>query len=295
MTMTQMARNPRKLFLRAARMLWVPALAAGLALPAAAQVDKTFAVAVRPVVTVSNPHGRIEVKSWKQAQVRVAAQHGSRVEVDADQVGNRIEIVTHALAEGLPAAELMTVYTVTVPEETELHVRTDSGSVVVERVFGDMTFETVAADVELREVAGYLLIKTVGGTLKCIRCAGRIEFTSISGSAEMIQPVSSNVRLFTNSGTIYFDGEFVRGGVYVLKTYSGPIEVRFSENDSFNLTATSVNGEVSSEASLRPPAHSRSGVRPRGPAASLLGTYNEGYAKVELTSFLGRISIRKRN
>jgi DUF4097 and DUF4098 domain-containing protein YvlB len=293
MTMKEKAPASRKI-LAAARLLVLPLLL-GLALPAAAQVDKRFAVDVRPVVTVRNPHGKIEVKSWTQPQVHVVAQHGARVEVDAEQIGNRVEIVTHSLAEGLSAADLLTTYTITVPEETELHVRTDSGGVFVERVFGDMTFDTVAADLELREVAGYLVIKTIGGTLTCVRCAGRIEFTSISGSARMIQPVSSNVRLQTTSGQIFFDGEFVRGGAYILKTHSGPIEVRFSENDSFNLNATSVYGQVDSQATLRPPAHARGGIRPRSTSSSLLGTHNEGYAKVELTSFFGRISIRKRN
>jgi len=278
------------------RTIWYGALLlVGAALPASAHhIEKRFQVQPRPVVTVRNWHGKITVKSWPKQEVAVVADHASeRIEVDAEQAGNRIDVLTHLLSENVSPEQLEATGEITVPEETELYVGTDSGSAVVERVAGDMTFDTVAANVNLTEVSGYLVIKSVGGSLACIRCAGRIEFNSISGNAVLAQPVSSNVRLQTSSGRIFFDGDFLRGGVYVFRTYSGPIEVRFSDSDSFQLTATSVNGQVDSEAKLQPPKHNR-----RPPASrlsnSLVGTFNEGLARVDLTSFSGPIKIRKR-
>jgi DUF4097 and DUF4098 domain-containing protein YvlB len=275
--------------------LAAPLLLLGLAAPASAhRIEKRFPVELRPVVTIRNFHGRVNVKSWQKPEVLVVAEHVSeKSEVDADQVGNRIDIVTHLVTENVGAAELEANYEITVPEETELQVKTDSGWVVIERVAGDMTIDTVTANVDLKEVAGYLVIRTNEGSLVCFRCAGRIDFRSTSGSATFTQPLSSNVRASTlSNGRITFDGDFLRGGMYKFQTYNGPIEVRFSEKDSFDLSAAT-QGKVENQATLKPPTHSR---RLSSPFAknSLFGTYNDGQARVELTSFNGTIRILRR-
>ncbi len=258
-------------------------------------VDKKFDVSMRPVVSVRNDNGRITVKSWSKNQVQVIADHASeKVEVDADQRGNRIDIVTHVLNQSLTPEELKADFQINVPEETELQIKNDAGNIAVFRVSGDMTFETVLSDVNLEEVAGYLVVKTVSGSLQCLRCAGRLELSSISGNLKLVQPVSSNVRAQTYSGSIFFDGDFLPGGTYVLKNHRGPIEVKYTDSDSFDLRATSIYGKVDGEPSLtlKPPTHAQQSV-PKI-SNSLFGTYNSGAARVELTSFSGTISIRRR-
>ena len=86
--------------------------------------------------------------------------------------------------------------------------------------------------------------------------------------------------------------DFLPNGLYVMKNYSGVIEVRFSPADSFDLSATSLQGRVFNEANLIPPAHNTH-TSPRF-ARSLFGSVNQGRAKVEVTSFSGTINIRKR-
>jgi DUF4097 and DUF4098 domain-containing protein YvlB len=263
--------------------------------PASAhRLEKHFTVHGRPVITVRNAHGRIEVKSWKNSEVVVIGNHTSdKVEVDTEQAGDRIEVLTHVLTEKVTPADLQADYTLTVPEESELRVRTDSGNVVVERVFGDMTFDTVSADVQLQEVAGYLVIKTIGGSVVCARCAGRIDVNSISGNVRLLQPQLDSVRVQTSSGNIFFDGNFLRQGIYILKNYSGLIEVRFADTDSFDLSASSLYGTVENQANVKPDTHGRRHTPARF-AKGLFGTVNEGHAKVELSSFNGTIKILKR-
>jgi hypothetical protein len=70
------------------------------------------------------------------------------------------------------------------------------------------------------------------------------------------------------------------------------IEVHFSPGDSFDLSATSLKGKVNSQASLIPPAHAHPVYSKFGNA--ILGTFNAGHAKVELSSFDGTINILKR-
>jgi DUF4097 and DUF4098 domain-containing protein YvlB len=271
-----------------------------LAAPAGAQtrrLEKRFVVDGKPIVILHNPSGRIHVKASDRHEVLLTAQYASsRVVVETEQADNRVEIVTNLV--GPPSssspADLRADLDITVPTETELQVRTDSGSVIVESVHGDMSFDTVAADLALQDVEGYLVIKSVGGSLVCTRCAGRLDATSISGNFNILQPQLNHVRLQTSSGNIFFDGDFLNRGIYVMKNYSGTIEVRFSNQDAFDVRATSLYGLVVNQAPVVPDTH-RVSSTPPSMARSLVGSVNQGgQARVELSSFNGTIKISKR-
>jgi DUF4097 and DUF4098 domain-containing protein YvlB len=272
------------------------AASAGAQVP---RIEKHFSIVGKPVVMVRNPIGRIQIKAWTKHEVMVVAQHtGNSVGVETVQVGNRIEIssiLVSGMGMDISPEDIQADYEISVPTETELQVHTDSGTVTVESVHGDMSFDTVAADLALQNVDGYLMIKSIGGSLVCTHCAGRLDATSISGNFQLIQPVMDNVRVQTSSGNILFDGTFLSRGVYVLKNYSGTIEVRFSSNDSLDVHAASLFGTVINQAPVLPdkrrmhaPAYAP------GVANSLFGSMNEGQAKVELSSFSGTIKILKR-
>jgi DUF4097 and DUF4098 domain-containing protein YvlB len=259
---------------------------------AAHRLEKHFKVEARPVVSIHNPNGMITIKAWTKPEVMVLASHASAdIEVEAEQMGNRVDVFTHQIADSISPDELRADYEISVPENTELQIHNDSGAVSVFNVLGDMNVETVAAGVDLEDAAGYLNVKTVGGSFQCVRCAGRIEVSSISGNFRFIDVRSYWVRAQTSSGNILYNGEFLPNGTYKLKNYSGVIEVRFSPMDSFNLSAFSMKGKVYNEATLTPPAHSH-----RWPKVgnSFIGSLNLGRAKVELTSFDGTINILKR-
>lgn len=268
-----------------------------LAGPAGAQTrrfERHFTVQGKPVVTVQNATGRIQVRAWDKQEVMIVGQRSStNVEVDTEQVGNRIEIATRVISGSANPDALRADYDISVPAESELQVRSDSGNVTVDSVHGDMSFDTVAADLTLQDVEGYLMVKSIGGSTICTRCAGRLDATSISGNFQLLQPTMDNVRVQTSSGNILFDGSFMNRGIYVLKNYSGTIEVRFSSSDSFDVRATSLYGNVISQAPVVPDRHNMPAPR-NGLAKSLFGTMNDGRAKVELSSFSGTIKISKR-
>jgi len=265
----------------------------GAAPARADRVEKNFTVQSKPMITVRNASGRIQVKAWDKNEVRVVCTYASgKTSLETEQVGNRIEVVTR-VSEGASAEELKVDYEITVPIETELSVRTNSGNVAVESVHGDMTFDTVGANLQLSDVGGYLVFKTVDGSVLCTRCTGKIEATSISGNVQMVKPDLESVRVQTSSGNILFDGKFQSRGVYILKNFSGTIEVRFASSDSFDLSATSLKGSVINQAAVKPDAHGGSRT-PSKWGQSLFGTVNQGHAKVELSSFSGTIKILKR-
>jgi DUF4097 and DUF4098 domain-containing protein YvlB len=270
--------------------------------PAAAaagqHLEKHFAVNTRPVVVIHNvANGRIEVKSWKNAEVDViASQTSDKIAFEMEQVGDRVDVTATVRDASAQAVELEASLQLTVPEETELQLTTETGLIYVEQVMGDMTLESVAGDVHLKEVSGYIIVRTTGGSLVCTQCAGKLDFKSISGGAQVLQPALTNVSLFTTSGNILFDGDFVRTGLYTMKSGKGTVEVRFSGNDSFDLKAQTAVGTVDNraEAYFKPDSHGAKHIASKY-AHGLFGTVGRGLAKVELSSYSGTIRILKRD
>ena len=265
---------------------------------ATTQTEKHFAVNGRPVVVIHNvANGRIEVKSWKNAEVDVQArQNSNKIAFDMEQAGDRVDVTATILDVAAQPLELETSLQLSVPEETELQLTTETGLIYVEQVMGDMTLVSVAGDVHLKEVSGYIIIKTTGGSLVCTQCAGKLDFNSIGGSAQVLQPALTNVNLRTMTGNILFDGDFVRTGLYTMKSGKGLVEVRFSGTDSFDLTAQTNMGTVDNQASayLKPDAHGVKHMASRF-TKGLFGTVGQGLAKVELSSYSGTIRILKRD
>ncbi|HEX3377485.1 MAG TPA: DUF4097 family beta strand repeat-containing protein [Candidatus Acidoferrales bacterium] len=258
-------------------------------------MEKHFSVQDKPKVTLRNSSGRIQVKSWNKTEVLVAWTNTSgKAVVETEQAGNRVEIDTRMMDSSTTSDQVKTDFEITVPVESELSVRTDSGNVTVESVHGDMTFDTVGANLQLTDVNGYVVVKTIDGSLVCNRCSGKLEANSISGNVQMVQPSLDSVRVQTSSGNILFDGSFMSRGIYIMKNFSGTIEVHFSANDSFDVNANSLKGAVINQASFKPDTHGA----PR-PASkwghSFIGTMNDGHAKVELSSFSGTIKILSRD
>jgi DUF4097 and DUF4098 domain-containing protein YvlB len=283
----------------------LPVLGAGVLLwPAASaqaagqRFEKHFPVKGRPVVMMQNiANGRIEVKSSKNLEVVIAgSQASNKVNVEIEQVGDRIDVNTTILDTAAQADDLEANFQITVPEETELQLRTQTGLIYVEQVMGDMTLQSVAGDVHLKEVSGYIVVKTTNGSLVCTQCAGKLDFSSVSGNAQLLQPGLTNVNLFTTSGNILFDGDFIRTGIYTMRSGKGTVEVHFSGNDSFDLKAQTATGSVDNqaEAYLKPDSHGVKHIASKF-TKGLFGTVGSGLAKVELSSYSGTIRILKRD
>src|SRR5215470_11268634 len=231
----------------------------GTAMAATQRTEKHFAVSGRPVVVIQNvANGRIEVKSAKTQEVTVIpSQNSDKINFEMEQVGDRIDVTANTVDASAQPLDLETSLQLTVPEETELQLKTENGLIYVEQVTGDMTLESVAGDIHLKEVSGYIIVKTTGGSLVCTQCAGKVDFKSVSGGAQFLQPALNRVEASTSFGNILFDGDFIRTGLYSLKSSKGLVEVRFSGNDSFDLKAQTTMGTVDNQAAafLKPDSH----------------------------------------
>ena len=104
--------------------------AAGLLLPGllllgatpafADRIVKHFKVEARPVVTIHNPDGMITVRAWTKHEVMVTANRASsQVELEVEQTGNRVDIMTHQVSDAVSLRRRRADYEISVPEDAE--------------------------------------------------------------------------------------------------------------------------------------------------------------------------------
>src|SRR5215470_1566431 len=114
--------------------LLTPLLGAGMFLlplasrAAAEKIERHFTVKGHPVVMIQNvADGRIEVKSWKNPEVVVSASGASnKIALEMEQADDRIEVSAKIIDIAAPASDLTENIQLTVPEETELQIKTQS-------------------------------------------------------------------------------------------------------------------------------------------------------------------------
>lgn len=261
------------------------------------KIEKTIETNGEPEVHVTSMRGQVVVRGWDKSNVHALCIISSpRVEVDAEGMpktgkAGRVEITTHAVDRATQSAEDSADCTLHVPAASNLDIRNRQGGVEVTRLEGEHArVETTDGKITATDVTSHLVTRSLGGDIEIVRPTGRVEAFSITGNLRFIDPASKALRGNTNSGRIAYQGDFVAAGDYILSTYGGEIDVALPAAASFDLMAKSVKGKVDNSFTLTPTRHS-SAPFPSG--SSLFGTHNTGNARVELTSYTGRIRVRE--
>jgi putative adhesin len=116
-------------------------------------------------------------------------------------------------------------FDVTVPQDTNLQITTNSGDINVDGVSGQMTLSVVSGDIHATNdtLSGQDTIKTDSGDIKfdgSISTSGTYHFQTVSGSIDLTVPGSTafHVDASTNSGSIASDFP----GVHVQNNNQGP-------------------------------------------------------------------------
>ena len=260
---------------------------------AAERSERSFPASADTIVEVQNQIGRVVVHGWDRPQVRVFAERHSRwTEVHLEPVANRLHVHTHILQPDIPATERTVNYEIWMPAGASLELHVDVGQVEVEGLRNGVKIETVAAPVSLREVVGSVEATTTSGDVRVVNCGGRLNAGSVSGNLTFIDNRVRSLTARTASGNIRYEGELLGGSSYEFSNHEGMIELLLAPDASFELTARSVQGEVSNVFPLKPKSHGQ--LPAPSVAHSLLGTVQSGAALVRASSFSGKITIGKR-
>ncbi len=265
-----------------------------LSAAALAQTKKeySYTVSAKANISVETQYGAISVKPGNPNQILVTATLTSdNVEVDQQQMGNRIEIASHLLR-GNQQQTSRVDYELLIPPDATINLRSSNGPLSVERLQGDLTLEGTDAVVDIRNVEnGHVHVRTMRGpiTLTDVR-NGHVEIDSIAGDIQMKSVTGPLVQARSGSGRIFYDGDFGSEGDYKFTTHTGDIEALVPADVSAAFRAHSVLGRVHHDFPLQP-RHSR--FREEA-GRSFIGTSGQAASEVLLRSFSGKIRLKQR-
>jgi len=276
--------------------LLVTLCAASLA-AAQQQQEKRFNCGPRPSVSVINEYGPITVHPGSGNQVVLRyVLHSDKVEVDTNQGGDpngdRISIETHIL-KGASTDSSQVDYELLVPPGSVITIHSNSGMLSVDHLSGDISVEGANTPVDLENITGgHVRVRTLSGniTLVDIRQV-HVVANTIGGDITMRNVDGPLVEVSSNNGKIHYDGDFGGQGSYKLNSHSGDIDASIPADASFDVTATSVKGQVDNDFPLQPKVHTTFTAEK---GRSFYGLAGRAASLVTLHTFSGKIRLKQR-
>ena len=261
---------------------------------AADRVEKTFPVSKNPSLLLTNYTGTVTVKGWQNPEIKVTCiKHSQNVEIDIESTTNKVRVTTHVLDKLASAERARVDYQISVPEESNLDVRSNMGSVEVENIKGEVGIDVVEAAVRVTGVSGYLHARSLGSPMTITESRGIIQANTVSGDMSFSKLDSNNLTATSTLGDISYEGDFVSRGKYKFETNEGVILIQCPDHASVELNAQTVKGGITTNLPIKSKNHAPSG-RSSVPKQSLLGTLNQGDATVQLSTFSGKIKINRK-
>lgn len=250
-------------------MLLISCVTLGQARTLEETVKKQFDFQSGGKITLKNVNGKVNIEGWDKNEVylfavkRVEADSKdeaqeimARVEIEIEESKGELYIRTrtpkhngsfwdHAFGDGYSAS---VNYTLQVPRDCDLQIRSTNGPVYAEQVSGDIRLESTNGKIRANDIAGELQAHTTNGSIRAemtsIASEGEMDFTTTNGSIRLYLPTDAafDVRAKTSNGSIDSDfrmsdtDEYTRkrlegtvngGGVRLyLKTTNGSIDIR---------------------------------------------------------------------
>ncbi len=271
--------------------------AAGLtAQSGSSSLPKTFEFQTGPApsVSISNLRGQVTVRSWSKQGVRASCTLASpAVEVDAEPMpasgrAERVQFSTHLMDPSAGGDATAADYVVDVPAGANLEIHNRQGHIQVDGLGGETWLESVGGSITVADASGRLDVHSIGGDVEIDRPSGHVQASTITGNLQILDPTSTRIRGTTTSGHLLYQGDFMPGGEYVLSAYSGDLDIVCPANASFEIHAQTVKGHLDNGVDV---VRSQHDLTPRG-ATGLLGTHNQGKARLDLRSYSGTIRLR---
>jgi hypothetical protein len=256
------------------------------------------------------------VKTARARDVADAKDQLELVQVDVTELANRAEVKTRypngeSRNRGRRNVNVSVAYNVTAPAGTHLTIESVSGTIKVTDVKGDVSATSVSGDVRISGAGRVGTAKSISGSVEITdaQVDGSLEANSISGDVTFRRirahrlggaTVSGNVRFedvqcdqitaHSTSGDVFFSGPLARNGRYELKTFSGEVRLALAGNTGFEIDANSFSGDVRTEF----PLTTRGNIASRGRRTHVTGTYGDGSAVLDITTFSGSVAITKK-
>ena len=255
---------------------------------ASAQEKKEFAYTVGPqaVISITNKYGPITIKPSENGQVVVTTvSYSEGVSFENEQHGDRIEIRSISTRQGNSLVD----YTVLVPNEALVNVRSSDGTLHVQGLRGDVIVQSETAIVDINDISdAHLHVNTLSGpvNLTDIRNS-HLDVRSVSGNVTLHNVTESSVEVNSTHGRINYNGDPGAAGEYRLTSHSGDLEVSIPTSALVEINSHSVNGQADEDLPKRK----------LGPAVNSGNLFQKprisSVSRFVLRSFKGKIHVKR--
>jgi hypothetical protein len=180
-------------------------------------------------------------------------------------------------------------YTVLVPADAFVSLRSSDGTLRAQGLRGDVILEAAAASVEVTDISdAHLHVKTLSGpiTLSDIRNS-HLDIHSVSGDVKMRNVTGPSVEVNSGSGKIFYDGDPGRMGEYLLTSHSGDLDISIPANAWVNIKAHSIQGQSDPEVPVTKSFATGGAGNPLLKPGMVVGS------QFELRSFRGKIHLKR--
>lgn len=296
------------------RLLTLPLLAC-LAAPAAwaaTPINQTRPLDARGRIEIENLKGRIQVRVWDKAEVRISGSLGAGVEklvVEGDR-GDLLVRVQYPKRTGGGWSDNKSEPTdlrLDVPRFAELEIESVSADVdVVGTAASSLQIDSVSGDVVVAGAPRQAAIESVSGDLRVTLNSPDVHVETVSGDITLRGKLSGEVHAESVSGDIAIDSNGLPLRRVATATVSGDANVRVGLANGGSLRSESVSGEINlvlpRTLSARVMGESFSGDlnapgarihKPKyGPGSSFEHRYGSGSGDIRIESFSGDVDLK---
>ena len=245
---------------------WLPAFIGLITIaPANADIERTvhksFAVSPGGWLYVDSDLGSIEARSGASEKVEISVLQimNTSSEKEADRIlkdlkldftstGNEVRVTAeYDRSQFLHwnSGRLKLRFTITVPRQFNVNLKTSGGSISVEELEGEAISKTSGGSLTFGKITGPVKGSTSGGSIKLESCKGKADL-STSGGSITIGNVDGNILASTSGGSIRIDK--ARGQVQA-STSGGGISV----NEAYGeIDASTSGGSISANITRQP-------------------------------------------
>jgi len=253
------------------------------------------------------------IKRVNRPNPRAAATLMALIDIQVVEQANRVEVRTVVpRPRNFPGS---VDFTVAVPTDANVTVRTFSGNIRVSNVGGELRAETVNGNIVAAATRKIAALKGVSGDIDIIDAAADdvvtattvsggitvrglraqdIELSSVTGNIRVEDAQAERMVVRAVNGNVDYSGDLVRNGRYQFVSHSGDVRLQISGATGFELQANSFNGSVRSDFPINRRAPRGEGPAPAQTPRAIRGAFGDASAMLVLRAFSGDISITRR-
>jgi DUF4097 and DUF4098 domain-containing protein YvlB len=274
-------------------------------------IEKSFDVRPGGLLNLDSRIGSVNVEGWDNGEVRVKIEVEGRdrdiediefhIESSINGVDIRADIPRSRSLFGDWGRGIRVKYTINVPFEYDLKIRTAGGAIAMTSVDGTIDARTSGGGINAENLSGAIDLTTSGGGVRVSTLRGDISLKT-SGGSITVEGAYGMLEARTSGGPIRLseidaqvDARTSGGGITVsaigenkginLRTSGGGISVTLPESIRANLNARTSGGRVSTDFPIT--------VQGTVSGSSLEGTINGGGPEISLRTSGGSIRIQK--